>query len=57
MLDPICVDVSDIDRSRAVYEAPLAPLDYRVLTFSLSRRSAAPQRDQGRWPSTFPGGE
>ena len=31
MLDHIGVDVGDIDRSRAFYEAALAPLGYRVL--------------------------
>lgn len=31
MLDQIGVDVSDLDRSRAFYEAALRPLGYRVM--------------------------
>ncbi|AQR63323.1 glyoxalase/bleomycin resistance/extradiol dioxygenase family protein [Brevundimonas sp. LM2] len=34
MLDHIGVDVSDVARSRAFYEAALAPLGYRVLDAS-----------------------
>ncbi len=57
MLDHIGIDVSDLERSKAFYEAALAPLRYRLIKEAPQRPAAGFGVAQGHGKSPDPAGD